>query len=272
MTAAAALGARNNPRHGGALKLHRGATPGEDSLPTGQPQSRANPPVRQCGTALAISYLIIGGAAHLPRSTGRGGARNRADRESHALTTKHVADLIAAERHSRWLGLPFTRMVTIHWGAAGVPLERMRAATGRFLDLLTRWLARRGCRTAIAWVHEGGEAKGGHAHILAHVPAAHVAALPAAQKRWLRAITGRPYRAGVIRSDPVGGRLGLEGSNPDLHLVNVQAALGYLLKGACPKAASKYHLGRLEPGGLVIGKRCGTSQNIGPTARKKGDA
>jgi UDP-N-acetyl-D-mannosaminuronate dehydrogenase len=47
--------------------------------------------------------------------------------------------------------------------------------------------------------------------------------------------------------------------------------LGYVLKGASPEAASQFALKRLEPGGRVIGKRCGTSQNIGAKARKARD-
>jgi hypothetical protein len=46
--------------------------------------------------------------------------------------------------------------------------------------------------------------------------------------------------------------------------------LAYVLKGASEAAAASFNLERLEPGGRVIGKRCGTSQNIGAMARKDG--
>jgi hypothetical protein len=49
------------------------------------------------------------------------------------------------------------------------------------------------------------------------------------QRRWLRRITGKPYRKRVIQSDPIGGRLGLEVSNPSLHAINLAAAAGYVL-------------------------------------------
>jgi hypothetical protein len=88
------------------------------------------------------------------------------------------------------------------------------------------------------------------------------------QRGWLRRITGQPYRARVIFSRPIGGRLGLEVSNPDLHAVNLVEALGYILKGACPEAVSQVGLEQQKPGGRIIGKRCGTSQNIGAKARK----
>ena len=148
----------------------------------------------------------------------------------------------------------------------------MAKATYRFTDLLTKALARHGSRTAWLWTHENvpgnGHDKGGHCHLLAHVPAALVPVVTALQRGWLRRITGQPYRARVIHSKPIGRRLGLETGNPDLHAVNLEAALAYVLKGASPDAASKFGLERLEPGGRIIGKRCGTSQNIGAKARK----
>lgn len=197
----------------------------------------------------------------------RGGARNLAHRESHRLSAAQVANLIAAERHAALIGLPFNRMITLHWESAGVPLEGMAKATGRFTDLLTKALARHGSATAWIWTHENGAGKGGHCHLLVHVPAALVPILTRLQRGWLRRITGSPYRKRVIFSRPIGGRLGLEGTSPLLHAGNLAEALGYVLKGADTTAAATHGLVRVEPGGRVIGKRCGTSQNIGRATR-----
>ncbi|MFV3074604.1 hypothetical protein [Niveispirillum fermenti] len=245
---------------------------GEVPIAPLQRQMRASPPISADGTMVAVKYITSGVAALSATSPGRGGARNRADRESHALTGAQVANLKAAERFAEKIGRPLTRMITIHWEAAGVPLGEMAKATGRFTDLMTKALARHGSPTAWLWTHENvpgnGHAKGGHCHLLAHVPAPLVPALTALQRGWLRRITGRPYQARVIHSKPIGGRLGLETGNPDLHAINLETALSYVLKGASRMAASQSSLERLQPGGRVIGKRCGTSQNIGATARK----
>ncbi len=261
----------SDPRHGGTLKLHRGATFGEVSIAPLQPKNPANQECAPSGTTLAISNLTSGVAAHLPCSTGRGGSRNRADRVSHALTAAQIGNLKAAERHVQKIGLPFTRMISIHWEAAGVPLVGMAKATGRFTDLLAKAVARHGSCTAWIWVHENGDGKGGHCHLLAYVPADLVSTVTSLQRGWLRRISGKPYRARVIHSKPIGGRLGLETGNPDLHAVNLGEALAYILKSASPAAAAQFGLERLEPGGCVIGKRCGTSQNIGAKARKGKD-
>jgi hypothetical protein len=181
----------------------------------------------------------------------------------------NIANLQAAERHAATIGLPFTRMITIHWQTAGVALEDMVKSTGRFLDMLTKALARHGSKTAWIWVMENGPRKGWHCHLLAYLPADLVPKIIALQRGWLRRITDNPYRKGVIHSDPIGRRLGLELSNPALHAVNLETVLAYVLKGADPDAATKLGLRRLESGGRIIGKRCGTSQNIGAKARQK---
>ncbi len=255
----------------GALKLHRDCGFGGVSIAPHQSQKPMKPPIPETGTAPAINYLTSGVAALSAGGAGRGGARNRADRESYALSAAQIAKLRAAERHADKIGLPFTRAICIHWEAAGVPLAGMAKATGRFLDLLAKWLARKRRRTAWLWVHENGFGKGGHCHLLAHVPADLVSRLTRLQRGWLRRITGQPYRKRVFHSVPIGGRLGLEVSNPVLHAVNLEAALSYVLKGATPEAASQFGLERLEAGGRIIGKRCGTSQNIGAKAREAKD-
>lgn len=270
MTAAAMSKPHSSARRGGALKLHRRATFGEVSTALHQPQKPAIAPIADDGTALAIVNSRIGVAALFPRTIGRGGARNRADRVSHALTLAQVARLKAAERHARQIGLPFTRMITIHWEAAGVPVVGMAKATGRFTDLLTKALARHGSPTTWLWVHEDGDGKGGHCHLLAYVPAALVSVVTGLQRGWLRQISGIPYRARVIHSRPIGGKLGMESGNRELHAINLELAFAYILKGAEPKAASRFRLERLEPGGRIIGKRYGISQNLGPKARKRG--
>jgi len=203
-----------------------------------------------------------------PTAPGRGGGRNRSDRVSYALSVAHVSNLVAATAQATTIDLPFTRMITIHWEAAGVPVSGMAKATGHFTDLMSKALARCGSKTAWLWVHEGG-GKGGHCHLLVHLPAGLVKRVVPRQRGWLRCITGKTYRKRVIFSRPIGGRLGIENSNPNLHAVNLNVALAYLLKGASRDAALRFRLGKFELGGCVIGKRCGTSQNIGAAAREK---
>lgn len=254
---------------GGLLKLHRDGSFGEVSIASPISERHEKQGDQDSGTAGAINYLSLGVPAISAKGTGRGGARNRANRESQALTAEQVGNLLAAAEQATAIGLPFNRMISIHWQTAGVHLAQMAKATGRFVDLISKCIARHGSRTAWLWVHENGDGKGGHCHLLAHVPARLVATVTAAQRRWLKSITGQPYRARTILSRPVGGTLGLEAGNPELHAANLGAALSYVIKGADAGAAAQFNLTRLEPGGRIIGKRCSTSQNIGAAAREE---
>ena len=226
-------------QRGACLKLHRDRCFGEVSIFACPVVNGGKPTKPPRGTTVAISYLTLGVPPYSARNaSSRGGARNLATRESNALSRAHVGNLIGASIHADAIGLPFTRMITVHWQAAGVALEDMARATGRFIDMLSKALARHSNATAWLWVHENGHGKGGHAHILAHVPATLVSIVTRLQKRWLRTITGNPYRARVIKSVPIGGRLGLEASNPPLHARNVEVALRYVLKGGSGEAAA----------------------------------
>ncbi|MCA3635760.1 MAG: hypothetical protein INF18_08555 [Methylobacterium sp.] len=255
---------------GSLLKLHRDGSFGEVSIGPSYWQPSEKMPVSQAGISVAINYLTLGVPALSANSTGRGGARNRADRESQALSARHIGNLLAAANHAEAIGLPLNRMITVHWQTAGIPLEAMAKATGRFTDLLGKAVARHGHATAWLWVHESGAGKGGHCHLLVHLPPHIIPAMTAAQRRWIKAITGQPYRKRTILSKPIGGILAAEARNPDLHAANLAAALSYVLKGADAGAAAQFNLSRLEPGGRIIGRRCSTSENIGAAARKAG--
>lgn len=268
MVAAVFKGA--GPRHGGtALKLHRALLSGEVSNAVSSRQAIANTRAGKTGTGFAvITSIRVPRPSDAAQARRRGGARNLADRVSHHLTAKQVDGLTAAARHAGIIGLPLNRMTTIHWERAGVPLSRMVRATGRYVDLMTRVIRQHGQATSWLYVHENGPGKGGHCHLLMHVPAALVKALTGQQRAILKRITGRAYRANVIASRPVGGKLGIERAAPGLHAANLAKALHYLTKGADNDTAAALGLYRLDGGGVVIGKRCGTSQNIGAKARK----
>ncbi len=257
------------PTHGGTtLKLHQSPQRGEVSNAVASRQTAAMLDAANAGTGFAvITSIRVPRPSSPARANRRGGARNSASRVSHQLTAAQVAGLLAAAGHAGVIGLPLNRMTTIHWERAGVPLSGMVWATGRYTDLVTRWLRRQGHRTAWLYVHENGPHKGGHCHLLLHVPPGLVRALSGQQRAILKRITGKPYRARSLKSDPVGGKLGIDQAAPALHEANLARALGYLVKGADDDAAALLGLHRLDGGGLVIGKRCGTSQNISAKAR-----
>ena len=96
----------NSATHGRRLKLHRVPGFGEVSNMAGKPQPADLPSIPEAGTDVALNYLSIG--------VRRGGAHNRAERESYELSVRQSDNLIAAARHATDICLPLTRMITIH--------------------------------------------------------------------------------------------------------------------------------------------------------------
>lgn len=178
---------------------------------------------------------------------------------------RQARNLVEATRFAEAAGLPFNRFTTVHWESAGVADDL--AATGRFLKLLGNAVKAGGGSFAYAWVRESGSGKGAHVHILWHGPVV----LPVFGRRvrdWLRACGGRPKK-GVCHTRSVGRSLVHAVTGGDDYTRNVWEALDYILKGSDPAARAALGIVRQEPGGEIVGKRCGTSANIDRAARAK---
>lgn len=200
----------------------------------------------------------------LPPVSGRGGARNRASRRSKALSEADARKVLDAAHYAVMAGLPFNRFTTVHWERAGV--ADGLGATGRFLKLAGDWIRSRGGRAAWVWVREGGLAKGAHVHILMHLSPDLADGFNRRQRCWLRAC-GATWRAGVLFSRPIGRTLRHAMIGGDDYSANLGETLDYVLKGADTAARERLAIRRCEPGGETVGKRCGVSQNLGPTTR-----
>lgn len=218
--------------------------------------------VRQTGTNHAIYCSSKSGAPFdgKPASKGHGGARLRADRTSDHLDARQARSIILAAHVAERIGQPFTRMVTVHWERAGIPDHAAAAATGRLTKLASDWSRRQGSPILWAWTRENDHGKGSHLHMLIACPAA----LPIGRmwRRWLRSITGQPYRAGILNTRRIGGALSTPLACPASYHANLSAAVGYICKGVRPEDAPDLGLGRVEPGGIIVGKRAAVCQAL----------
>lgn len=224
----------------------------------------------ETGTVHANLEKGLGGSSSdaIPLFHSHGGARNRATRTSDGLNERQCRELIDATAFALGRGLSFNVLLTLHLEAGGVMDRDAGAALRRFLKSASDWATKRGDRLAWAFVRENGEGKGSHAHILLHVPPSLRPAFTGRQQGWLKRAGIRAAK-GVVLSRRIGGTVRSYQSDPASYLPNLGAALGYCLKGAGRDAADALGLSRREPGGRIIGKRCGTSQNIGRAARSK---
>lgn len=224
-------------------------------------------PNRRSGTRLAIIDTIPS-CGSSPAGRGWGGARNRADRTSEHLTRRQCEGLIAAAHRAEGMGLAFNRHWTVHYERAGIAEADAARFIGRLLKL-ARDAARRkiGGFTAI-WVRESGEGKGGHVHILMHLPAG--LGLRGRTRKWV-GLAGGECRKGVSVVRSIGGALISADIGGEHYRHNAGAVLAYVLKGAGRAAGEALGLPQLGEAGLVVGKRCGRTQNIGVASLERGN-
>ena len=184
------------------------------------------------------------------------------------LSDAQVDGIISAAQKAENLTLAFNRHWTVHYERAGIAEIDATRFIGHLLRLASAYARRHGGKLAAIWVRENGEAKGGHVHILLHLPAG--LSLRNRTRRWVT-LAGGTYRRRVSKV------VAIRGSAPDamahagLYQANADVVRRYILKGApqavlVASAIDRQH----QDGGKIIGKRCGTTQNIGAKARTFG--
>jgi len=189
-----------------------------------------------------------------------GGARNFSDRVSYGLTDKQVLALMAAAQFAFDTGRVFQRHWTIHYGKAGIQPSDGARFVGKLLDLLSRYIRRRGGQLSAIWVRECASDKGEHVHILLHLPAG--INLRNLTRRWIVAAGGK-YRTGVSKVTIVGGTIAkIERNRDERRVANAENVARYMMKAASGEIGELLHLPRHGEGGAIVGKRWGRTQNV----------
>ena len=198
----------------------------------------------------------------------------KSDRRSWEITGSQADKIWDAAFHADELGMPLNAFLTIHWdnqgrgsGEHGIEAVTVQERNSRLLICARRWLGRRDVDLACVWVIERGFVAGGlHAHNLIYVPRHLLAGFTGMLPRW----TGNPavpkdQWPDMKRKEHVLG-YGQDGIWQLMRVYDHGVGLRrYLLKGASDRWN---RLGiRHSDQGIVVGKRCGSSNNLGPTAR-----
>jgi hypothetical protein len=174
------------------------------------------------------------------------------------LSLNQTKGVIEAAQHAIRIGLPFNRHMTIRLERMGISNRNSVKAIGAFLSRVRDWVRKSGYSIAYAWVRECGPMIGSHVHNLFHLPN-ELSLKGHRTRKWIEAVSGRPYRAGTIRTRKIARAAYME---------NLGVLLGYLCKGASGVVAEEVGLTRLQAGGAIVGKRAGWSENIGAKARR----
>ncbi|WP_156874159.1 hypothetical protein [Sphingorhabdus lutea] len=184
----------------------------------------------------------------------------------------HVETILGAALFSKYLGLELNRSITIHFGKLGIDDCKAGKVLTAWLKSLGDYISKNGKILTCVWVRENGQyvddkgiVKGSHVHILAHIPNECLQGVKQRQGKWLSKAAGARLTAGTIFGRKVKGASshnGLEG----LYEANSGNVIRYIIKGVDSGLAAKMGLVKVKDGGRVIGKRCGTTQNIGRKA------
>lgn len=188
-----------------------------------------------------------------------GGARNRRDRVTTALSQRHAEGVLQAMALADLAGMPLTRHWTVDYERAGIADRDGAAFVGRLLTLCGRYARTKGGSFAAVWVREVGVRNGAHVHIAFHLPRGW--RLGYLTRRWIKAAGGR-YSTGVSHIRPIGGSLNCAWTSPALYRENLERLGNYLTKGSNTAVAAELGLELIKPGGEIVGKRWGRTQNV----------
>ena len=159
------------------------------------------------------------------------------------------------------IGLPLVAHLTIHWSLTDIGDDHDGKLFAKVREGLDKWLGRRDVVFAGAWVRERqcrGQSDVEHCHLLFHLPVERRTGKKVAQ-----------VKDAILRLVELHGR-GMTDERA-IHLTIWPDPDGkYLIKGGGTKVWKRFRLRkehrRLQ--GLIHGKRCGVTENIGPAIRK----
>ena len=179
----------------------------------------------------------------------------RLRRPTKCLTARQVQGLFDAAAHAKFIGAPLNRHVIISLRDAP---GRAQDALGCILERVSKWGRYRGLQMAWLWTLEYGHRHGVHVHLLMHTRRGSRTALLGELRKLVRGVLrAKRLENTTIRFKRV-GRLGTKVDKGVLH---------YVCKNCSPIAARRFAIDP-SPHAAILGKRCGTSENIGPSARR----
>jgi len=187
---------------------------------------------------------------------------NRTKRAAN-INLESAENIIQAAGYADQIGLPLNRHLTISWEHAQC-VGRVQDIQTKFLERHAKWVRYHGGTSAYVWSIENGAARGNHTHILIHVPGHLYRDFKKMVPRW---IDGEPDQSGHNKTfwpTPIKYGFGVN------RWKKLKGVVRYILKGIESDSANEFGIKpKPEKAGIVFGKRCGTSENIGRKARNK---
>ncbi len=183
-------------------------------------------------------------------------------RASKRITMRQATNIMEAVAFAKLIDFPLVAHLTVHWSLTDVGDDPDGKLLAKLREGLSKWLGRRGIVFTAAWCRErqsGGQSDVVHCHLLFHLPVAF------RKGRKLHQVEAAISRLVELH----GGGIFHEKAN-DLR-VHSDPDGKYLIKGGGPKVWKHFRLRKehRRPQGVIYGKRCGTTENIGLAARRR---
>ena len=183
-------------------------------------------------------------------------------RASKYISVRQATNIIEAVKFARLIGMPLAAHLTLHWSLTDAGDDPDGKLFAKVREGLHKWLHRHGIVFAGAWARErqaGGQSDVVHCHLLFHLPLEYrtgkkllkvADAISRLVQRHGRGITDERVIKLVIHENPDGK---------------------YLIKGGGTKVWKRFRLRKehRRSQGIIHGKRCGTTEKIGPAARAR---
>jgi hypothetical protein len=186
------------------------------------------------------------------------------------ISVAQATNIIEAVQFAKLIALPLVAHLTIHWAYTNVGDDPDGKRFAKVREGLAKWLRRHGIVFAAVWCIERmsrGQAEVVHCHLLFHLPVeyrtgARLLQVEAAIYRLIKKHgrrDGDKHGHGYWAEEVIDLRTH---ENPDGK---------YLIKGGGPKVWKRFGLRKEHRRfqGIIHGKRCGTTENIGSTARRR---
>ena len=189
-------------------------------------------------------------------------------RASKRINMPQASNMMEAVACAKLIDLPLVAHLTIHWAFTDVGDDPDGKLFAKLREGLDKWARRHGFPLTGIWARErmsGGQGEVVHCHLLFHLP------VQFRSGKGLREVKAAIYRLinrhGRTDGDECGD--GYWADNVIKLVIHHNPDGKYLIKGGGPEVWRRFGVRKKDrrSQGLIHGKRCGTTENIGPAAR-----
>jgi hypothetical protein len=192
----------------------------------------------------------------------------RQPRASKRISMAQASNMMQARAFAKLIDLPLVAHLTIHWAFTDIGDDPDGKLFAKLREGLDKWARRHAFPLTGIWARERmsrGQAEVVHCHLLFHLPAEYRSGkrLLAVETAIYRLINKHGRRDGDKRGD------GYWADEVIKLVIHDDPDGKYLIKGGGPEVWECFGVRKKDrrSQGLIFGKRCGTTENIGPAAR-----